>query len=177
MNILNEPISTWISIAAFLISFFTLLLALRKQKYDEKNALAGKIAEIKALYGESARAIDELFEKYDGIEKLLRKPSRTNQESQISLDKSRSSLENIRVEVQNIYRSLGHGKIRTDDPFLLSAILVEGDDLKKRLEKENSFLDILVRDMGSEIMKSPRKLVKQKTPNRQKPKRNVSKKG
>lgn len=136
MKILNEPISTWISIAAFLISFSTLILALRKQKHDERVFLASKIREIKSFQGETIRIIDEILEKGNGFEDFLKRslPKVESDAYAVILSKDREDWENLRSKVKRLYTRVDHKNLRTIDPVALSSIEVESEDIKARLE-------------------------------------------
>ncbi len=138
MTILNEPISIWISIAALLISLSTLFLTLRKQKHDERAAPASKIAEIKTLYGEQLRIVDEVIEKDENLEDLLKKSFSRKEFNELMKrrQKDRLSLANSKLEMEEIYRKLGHENPETTDPLTLSATAVEINHLTKYLEKE-----------------------------------------
>jgi hypothetical protein len=149
MTLLNEPISTWISIAAFLISLSTLLLAMRKQKHDERIMLASKVAEIKALHGEFMRAIDEIVERYERLENILRKFSPMKEAAELieTYGEHKSNMQNLRSEVKKTYSKLGFNDPGTKDPLVLSALVVESEGIRKHLEKEKSRLDETARSI------------------------------
>ena len=136
MKILNELISTWISIAAFLISFSTLILAMRKQKHDERVFLASKIREIRSFQGETIRIIDEILEKGNSREDLIKRslPKIESDAYAVILRKDREEWENLRSKVKVLYTRLDHKYLKAVDPVALSSIEVESEDMKKRLE-------------------------------------------
>ena len=71
MIILGEPIGTWISIAAIFISLSTLFLTSRKQRYEERTALARQITDLKTSLGENRRIAKYLLNELEELEGML----------------------------------------------------------------------------------------------------------
>ena len=140
MILLDEPIGTWISIAAFLISLSTLILSFRKQSHDERTALAKSIAEIKAIYGENLTLIDAILAYDKKIIDFLDDAPQSNQIREIGLrlKEAQIILNNVRARVNSLYSSLGHQEPLTKDPLALSAIAVESADTRRFLQQRKS---------------------------------------
>jgi hypothetical protein len=155
MTIFNEPIGTWISLAAILISISTLLLSLRKQKYDERTALANKIADIKATYGDGIRVIDEILDQNDALEKLLHETPVDTSVHIESIQNVRSGITDLKNKMERMYNDLGYRSTRTTDPVVLYAVSIESEDIKKQLEKERD--DIRTLTLGLETTLSKNK--------------------
>lgn len=134
MILFGEPIGTWISIVAILISLSTLFLAFRKQKYDERTALAGQIADIKNSVGENIRMAKSLLSELEEIENLLG-DSKENKNAIDTLRNKRKKMENGISKMNTIFRDLGHFTPKKTDPILLSAILVESNDIGKDIDE------------------------------------------
>ena len=128
----------------------------RSQKHDERILLAGKVTEIKTLYGEAVRVIDELLEKYNDLENLLSEafpPEESDEGFGIieSTGKNRAGLENLRTKANGMYDKLGYEALRTTDPVVLSAVAVESDGIKKELEKEKILVENMMRKVETII--------------------------
>jgi hypothetical protein len=158
MTILNEPVGTWISIAAILISISTLLLSLRKQRYDERTALANKIAEIKATYGEGIRIINEILDQTNGIEELLRETAVDTSVNVELIRKSRTGMTDLKTNMEDLYNKLGYKSTRTADPVILSAVAIESEVIKKQLEKERDDIKTWSLDLETILSKNKRTL-------------------
>ena len=146
MTIFGEPIGTWISISALLISLSTILILLKKQKYDERIALAEFIAKIKNEYGEGIRIIDATLEEYDKVEKLGNE-SATYTGNNITNDKlkeAKTGINELKTRMVSLYKSLGYREPRTADPLILSAIIIESEGIKKYLTREEVILKNLI---------------------------------
>jgi hypothetical protein len=101
--------------------------------------LAGKVAEIRMLYVEAARAVDELIKKHSGLENAVKDSPLARETSEgasilSALGEYRSSLEELGVQLDGTFKKYGYERIRVTDPVILSAVAVSMDDVRKQLE-------------------------------------------
>ncbi len=127
MTLLGEPIATWISIGAFLISLSTVILALRKHRKEDRVFLANQIADIKREYGGQLLVVERALD-------LLKEIYPKSLQYQKFLE--------LKQEMEKLYKMLGHQDLKTVDPVILSSIAIENKQTKERVEQ---FLDDISR--------------------------------
>jgi hypothetical protein len=173
MTIFGEPISTWISIAAIIISLSTLFLSLRKQKHDERRALAEHIAKIKSEYGESIRVIDASIKDLTKVEEILNNVTKFTGEDYDFINSARTSMMELKLKMKTLYDKLGHQKPGTTDPLLLSAVAVEIEIVKKALEQIRSDIQNRAQSIEAKVLglQEPNKIAKKSAPRKPQKKR------
>ena len=120
MTFLGEPIATWISIGAFLISLSAILMTRRKHHKEDRALLAKQIADIKREYGDGLLVIERILNL---IKEVLPKST------------AYKKLLKLKSEIEEFYKKLGHQDPITTDPVILSSVAIESKQIKDRLEQ------------------------------------------
>ncbi len=184
MIFLGEPIGTWISIVAMLISISSVFIALRKQKLEEKKqkheeriALAEKVEKIKTISGETVDAVDTLLEKLDKLENKIYTDNREDEFKEMllkSISNYRLQIESMKTKANDFYSKYGLIEPKVTDPVKLSVAISQNDFVNKGLEKMKTQLDELASKVEMSIRKN--KTLKKPVENIDKPKRLSKKK-
>ena len=145
MKLLGEPISTWISISALLISFFTLLYSRRKQNYDERLALAEQIANIKLKLIEGMQLGGKLLIDLDLYKSILSLRDNKIEEKSL-LDKCIVDQKEISANMKFIYDKLGRTEPATKDPLKLISAAIDVDKMIITIRDMRKTLITLIAD-------------------------------